>query len=68
LFIAFLVPRGSNTIVPRNAPTNANRAHDFDLALTMAPPGWRFDAELLAHLYKSSGISRVKKNETKKIM
>lgn len=38
------------------------------LTLTMAPPGYRFDAELLAHLYKSSGISRVKKNETKKRM
>jgi hypothetical protein len=36
--------------------------------LTMAPPGYKFDAELLADLYKSSGISRVKKNETKKRM
>jgi hypothetical protein len=34
----------------------------------MAPPGYKFDAELLADLYKSSGISRVKKNETKKRM
>jgi hypothetical protein len=34
----------------------------------MAPPGYRFDAELLAHLYMNSGISRVKKNETEKIM